>query len=101
MHESLRGRRVVIIGGTSGMGRGAARAAAAEGAEVVVAGRRALAARDAVEGQFRQVVVDMTDERSVGEAFEQIGELDHLFVTATPGGDTGAFLTQDLARAQR
>ena len=101
MHERLEGRRVVVGGGTSGMGRGAVRAAAAEGAEVVVASRRAVSARDAAGGQFRQVVVDVTDERSVREAFEQIGELDHLLVTATPGGDTGAFVTQDLARAQQ
>jgi NAD(P)-dependent dehydrogenase (short-subunit alcohol dehydrogenase family) len=100
----LRGQRVVVVGGTSGMGFGAVRAAAAAGADVVVADRRPLATRDVNQsnaGQIRHVVVDIADEASVRAMFEEIGELDHLFVTAAPPpGSWGAFLDQDVAGAQ-
>ena len=98
--HSLRGRRVVIVGGTSGMGRGAAQAAADAGAEVIVVGRRPADQRDST-GRFRHETVDMTDPASLQSLFERIGELDHLLVTATPStGATGRFLEQDLERAR-
>jgi NAD(P)-dependent dehydrogenase (short-subunit alcohol dehydrogenase family) len=95
---TLAGRRVVVVGGTSGMGRATALAAAAQGAEVVAAGRRPIAAREPVEG-VRQAEVDVTDEASVRALFDEVGELDHLFVSASPGSP-GPFLEQDLAAAR-
>jgi NAD(P)-dependent dehydrogenase (short-subunit alcohol dehydrogenase family) len=42
-----------------------------------------------------------TDEASVRALFDAVGELDHLFVTASPSpGPRGAFLEQDVAAAQ-
>src|SRR3989337_435249 len=73
--ESLKGRRVVIVGGTSGMGRGAAQAAADAGAEVIVVGRRPTGER-VNASSFRHESVDMTDAASVQALFERIGELD-------------------------
>jgi NAD(P)-dependent dehydrogenase (short-subunit alcohol dehydrogenase family) len=99
---SLRGERVIIVGGTSGMGLGAVRAAAALGGEVIVAGRRLEAAQEVanvIEGDVAAATVDVTDERSVRERFEALGELDHLFVTASPGS-RGPFLEQDVTAAQ-
>ena len=77
---SLAGQRVVVVGGTSGMGRATVRAAAELGAEVVAAGRRSLDDRDVIEG-VRQAQVDVTDESSVRALFDGIGEFDHLFVS--------------------
>jgi NAD(P)-dependent dehydrogenase (short-subunit alcohol dehydrogenase family) len=98
MTTSLSGQRVAIVGGTSGMGLGAARAAAAAGAEVIVAGRRPAAARD--DAAARHVVLDVTDEPAVARFFAELGALDHLFVTATPPAAVAPFLQQDLAAAQ-
>lgn len=85
------------------MGLGAARAAAAAGATVVVAGRRPPAVRDRSDAdRFTHVVLDVTDEASIAAAFEAIGALDHLLVTAAPPpGPGGGFLDQDLAAARR
>jgi NAD(P)-dependent dehydrogenase (short-subunit alcohol dehydrogenase family) len=98
--RTLDGQRVVVIGGTSGMGLGAVRAARDAGAEVIVGGRRALTARE--RSGPADVVVDVTDEASVRAAFEAIGALDHLLVTAAPApGSGGSFLEQDVASARR
>jgi NAD(P)-dependent dehydrogenase (short-subunit alcohol dehydrogenase family) len=103
--DPLRGQRVVVVGGTSGMGRGVAQVALRAGAEVVVAGRRARDQRgfdQAEDGQLRHAVVDVTDEASVRALFEEVGQLDHLVVTAAPSpGSRGGFLEQDVAAAQQ
>lgn len=102
---ALQGQRVVVVGGTSGMGLGAARAAAQAGAEVFVAGRRSSAQRETAHSQdatLKHLVADVNDEAAVRSLFEELGELDHLLVTASPPvGSPGAFLEQDVASAQR
>jgi NAD(P)-dependent dehydrogenase (short-subunit alcohol dehydrogenase family) len=95
---ALAGQRVVVVGGTSGMGLATVRAALAQGADVVAAGRRPVGRREPAAGA-RQEVVDITSEESVRELFHNVGELDHLLVTASPGSP-GAFLEQDLASAR-
>ena len=95
---TLAGRRVVVVGGTSGMGLATVRAAAAQGAEVVAAGRRPVEDREPVDG-VRQVEVDVRDEATVRALFDGLGRVDHLFVSASPGAP-GPFLEQDLAAAR-
>ena len=95
---TLSGQRVVVVGGTSGMGLATVRAAAAQGAEVFAAGRRPVAGREPIDGAL-QAEVDVTDETSVRALFEGVGTLDHLFVSASPGAP-GPFLEQDLAAAR-
>jgi len=65
--------KLVVIGGTSGMGRATVAAARELGWDVVSAGRRG------------DAFVDVTHPASVEALFEQVGPLDHLLVTASPG----------------
>jgi len=95
---NLAGQRVVVVGGTSGMGAATVRAARELGADIVSAGRRSLSERKPAGG-VREVVVDTTDEQSVRALFESVGELDHLLVTASPG-QSGRLLDQDLEQAR-
>jgi NAD(P)-dependent dehydrogenase (short-subunit alcohol dehydrogenase family) len=95
---TMAGQRVVVVGGTSGMGLATVRATAALGAEVVAAGRRPLAQRESIAA-VKQLEVDVTDEASVQALFEGVGELAHLLVTSSPGS-SGAFVDQDLAAAR-
>jgi NAD(P)-dependent dehydrogenase (short-subunit alcohol dehydrogenase family) len=95
---TLSGQRVVVVGGTSGMGLATVRAAVGQDAEVIAAGRRAVAGREPIQG-VRQVEVDVTDEGSVRALFDGVGTVDHLFVSASPGAP-GPLLEQDLAAAR-
>jgi len=81
----LRGQRVVIAGGTSGIGLATARAAARAGAEVTVISRqqasvdRALA--DLPPGT-RGRAGDLTDQALAGQLFDDLGDINHLVFTA-------------------
>jgi NAD(P)-dependent dehydrogenase (short-subunit alcohol dehydrogenase family) len=81
---SLREKRVVVIGGTSGIGLAVAQAALAEGAGVVVGSSSAgkvAAAQERLSGA-EALVIDVKSEASVQAFFERIGAFDHLVFTA-------------------
>jgi NAD(P)-dependent dehydrogenase (short-subunit alcohol dehydrogenase family) len=78
-------QRVVVIGGTSGIGFAVADAAARAGAEVVVAARTQEKLDRAVSRLPAGTTgrpLDVTDEDSVGHFFSDLGEFDHLVYTA-------------------
>jgi meso-butanediol dehydrogenase/(S,S)-butanediol dehydrogenase/diacetyl reductase len=68
--ERLAGRRVVITGGTSGIGAATARRFVEEGARVV-----SIALDDEAEGLAGALVADVADPGAVAEAFSQVDEL--------------------------
>lgn len=81
---SLKQRRVVVIGGTSGIGFAVARRAVAEGANVVVgsSGEGRVAAMREKLPDAEAFAVDVKDEASVAAFFARVGALDHLVFTA-------------------
>jgi len=94
---SLNEKKVVVIGGSSGMGLAVAKMVAAEGAEVVIAGRseeKLRRAADEIPQPVETHPLDVTLEHAVKGFFAEAGELDHLVVTAATGV-TGAFLELD------
>lgn len=95
---NLSGKKVVVVGGKTGIGLGIARAAHAAGATVVVASRRIASAEERPDlSGFQQVGMDMRDESAVRSAFETIGPFDHLVVTAAPDiGTWGGFMDADM-----
>ena len=96
-HDSLSGRVVAVIGGSSGIGFEVARFAKARGAEVLIAGRSEdkLEAAARALGGVQAAVADIADEAAVSRVFDGQPRIDHVFVAA--GGLTaGAVLTTDL-----
>ncbi|MFE5324696.1 SDR family oxidoreductase [Paenibacillus sp. NPDC056579] len=83
--HSFKGKRVVILGGTSGIGFATAEAAAREGAYLVVVSSKKEKVDRAVsrlpEGT-EGYAVDLTNEEQVRKFFSNIGEFDHLVFTA-------------------
>jgi NAD(P)-dependent dehydrogenase (short-subunit alcohol dehydrogenase family) len=81
----LRGKKVVVIGGTSGIGFGVAEAANDQGAQVIVASSNQKNVDAAVKrlGQgARGATIDVKDEANVASFFEKLGAFDHLVYTA-------------------
>ena len=82
---SFESKRIVIIGGTSGIGYAVAEAAVRDGAHVVVASSNPEKVDSAVKRLSNGVtgaVIDVTSESAVEAAFAKIGPLDHLVTTA-------------------
>src|SRR6266545_4650 len=82
----LQGSKIVVVGGSSGIGLGAAAAALERGAEVVLVGRsedRLRAASAALGGPARvkAIAADATHEDEVARMFAEVGAFDHLVVT--------------------
>ena len=95
---SIDGKRVVVIGGSSGIGFATAKAAAANGARVLIASRdhdRLEAARASLGGSVEALVLDVTDPLAVSSFFERAGAVDHL-VSTTVSRATGPLLELDL-----
>ncbi|MFC9927942.1 SDR family oxidoreductase [Streptomyces sp. NPDC127190] len=100
----LRGQRVVVIGGTSGIGLAVAEGAGREGAEVVVVSRR----QESVDAALKQLpegteghVLDVTDEDAIRAFFARIGAFDHLVCTAGEPLLLGGAAETDLGEARR
>jgi len=83
---TLSGQRVVVVGGSSGMGLACAQAAAEEGAEVIIVSRNQEKLDAAVadtKGVVLSVAVNIKDEEQVEQFFSNLGSLDHLVITAS------------------
>jgi NAD(P)-dependent dehydrogenase (short-subunit alcohol dehydrogenase family) len=91
----LKGQRVVVFGGGSGVGLASAKLLAAHGAEVVVTGRDAAkldAATRGSDGRITSRVVDGKDAAAVKRFFADLGAFDHLVLTAAQTSRGGSFV---------
>ncbi|QMU70824.1 SDR family oxidoreductase [Streptacidiphilus sp. P02-A3a] len=105
--------RVVVIGGTSGIGLATAELLLARGYQVVVAGRdpqrleSALkrlnegAAEGAAEGAVSGLTLDAADEEQLAGFFAQVGPFDHLVITLTANGGVTALTELTAAELRR
>jgi len=83
--NGLENKRVVVVGGSSGIGLAVAELSATHAAEVVIASSKEAKVRQAtsaIGGKTQGEVVDFSDERSVETFFTRLGAFDHLVFTA-------------------
>jgi NAD(P)-dependent dehydrogenase (short-subunit alcohol dehydrogenase family) len=82
---TLKNSLVVILGGSTGIGLATARAAKAEGAQVIVTGRsteKLQRAQAELGSDARTVVLDVADEEGTRRFFQGLARVDHVFITA-------------------
>jgi NAD(P)-dependent dehydrogenase (short-subunit alcohol dehydrogenase family) len=81
----LTGKKVIILGGSSGIGLATAQAAASEGAHVVIVSGNQQRINDALktlpEGT-EGYAVDLSHEQNIKDFFNKTGNFDHLVYTA-------------------
>src|SRR5713226_8650259 len=83
--NDLQQKRVVVVGGSSGIGLAVAQQAAERGAEVVIVSSNTERVQKAVEcigGEAQGQAVDVSDEGAVAALFAKLGAFDHLVFTA-------------------
>jgi NAD(P)-dependent dehydrogenase (short-subunit alcohol dehydrogenase family) len=96
IHLPIQGKRVVVVGGTSGIGLSTAKAFLNESAQVIIASRSASKlseAKKALGGNVEAYELDFRSEEKVAEFFNKVGKFDHLVITA---GDGAMGLFSDL-----
>ncbi|TDO60875.1 NAD(P)-dependent dehydrogenase (short-subunit alcohol dehydrogenase family) [Kribbella sp. VKM Ac-2571] len=100
---TLQDQRVVVLGGTSGIGLATARLAAAQGATVIVASSNSESVRKALAtfpGSATGAAVDLTDSAAVAAFFAGLDPFDHLVFTAGEALTLLEVGTMDLAQAR-
>ena len=83
--STLTGKRIIILGGSSGLGLATAKAAAAEGAKVIIVSgnqQRIDNALTAIGHNSEGHAVDLSKEENIKNFFEGTGNFDHLVYTA-------------------
>lgn len=80
---TLAGKKVVVIGGSSGIGLATVELAKSMGADVVIASRSA-AKLDPIAERLKVTAIptDVTNDQSVAELFRRTGPVDHVLLTA-------------------
>lgn len=100
----LKSKKILVIGGSSGLGLEVARLASAANAQVVIAGR-SKARVDAAKKELGNVVdgycCDIGKRQDVKNLFGNVGAIDHLVITAADlvYGPIATLSEQDLMRA--
>src|SRR5258708_9762049 len=89
----LTDKKVVVVGGSSGIGLSTAELAKREGADVIIASRN-VERLDAVANKLNAIAIpaDVTSDDSVTDLFRRCGPVDHVVVTAAQL-KTGPFRT--------
>ncbi|MBS0350261.1 MAG: SDR family oxidoreductase [Proteobacteria bacterium] len=81
----LQNQKILIIGGSSGIGLAIAKLAAAEGADVVIAGRQLERLKNAkmqIKGRVDTFSLDICNEQEVEKVLNQLGTLNHIVTAA-------------------
>ncbi|GGG11639.1 short-chain dehydrogenase/reductase [Rhizobium wenxiniae] len=100
---SLSNQRVLVVGGSSGIGFAVAQSAVLAGAEVTIASRSAekLAAASQSLGTVKSAIIDTADEIGIEAFFQENDPWDHIVISAaqTPSGPVRKLSLDDAKKA--
>lgn len=100
---SVEGKKVVITGGSSGIGMATAKALIAQGANVAIASRspeKLKRASELLGPKAETYSLDVTREWDVKDFFEEVGPFDHLVTAAGPEAGDKPILQLNTAAAR-
>lgn len=95
---NLENQKILIIGGATGMGFATAELAEKLGGNVIIAGHnkeKNQKALSKLSNTAESRYVDVVDPDSISALFQSLDRIDHIFITAAPGG-TGDFKNAPL-----
>lgn len=102
--NSLEKKKVIILGGSTGLGLATAKAAAAEGAYITIVSSN----KNRIENALKQLpsdsegfAVDLRNEQDIKTFFERTGNFDHLVYTAGENLRLGIITQTDLEKARQ
>jgi NAD(P)-dependent dehydrogenase (short-subunit alcohol dehydrogenase family) len=102
-HAGLSQQRVVVLGGSSGIGLAVAQQVVAQGSSAVIASSNAERVKQAVVTLDRKAeghTLDLSNERDIQSFFQNIGDFDHLVFTAGDTLQLNELVATDLAKAR-
>src|ERR1700757_475419 len=102
-HGRLSEKRIVVLGGSSGIGLAVAQQAVARGARAIIASSNAERVKQAVatlDGKAEGQTLDLSNERDIQNFFQKIGAFDHLVFTAGDSLQLNVLEATDLTKAR-
>ncbi|MGH1516508.1 SDR family oxidoreductase [Chryseobacterium sp. JK1] len=99
----LNHKKIVVLGGSSGIGLATAKAAAREGAKVIIVSsnpQRISAALELLPAESSGFSVDLSKEENIKTFFEQVGNFDHLIYTAGENISMDMIEEMDMEKAK-
>ncbi|HBT89620.1 SDR family oxidoreductase [Desulfobacter sp.] len=102
--NSLQNKRILIVGGSSGIGLAVTKQACKAGGKIIIASRNAAEKHDdlvsAVDHDIETYSFDVASEDETATALKKIGDIDHLVITARPDITPAPFVETDLKQAK-
>src|SRR3954467_14667318 len=99
---TLNDKRIIIFGGTSGIGLAVAQAAAAEGSRVMIASSNSARVAEALATLppgAEDRTVDLTNEAAIKAFFSAASDFDHLVYTAGESLELALLGESDITQA--
>ncbi|HEY1472158.1 MAG TPA: SDR family oxidoreductase [Candidatus Acidoferrum sp.] len=102
-HGGLSQQRVVVLGGSSGIGLAVAQQVVAQGASAVIVSSNADRVKQAVatlDGKAEGHTLDLSNEHGIESFFLRLGDFDHLVFTAGDTLQLNELIATDLNKAR-
>lgn len=102
--SSLKGKKIIVLGGTSGLGLATAKAAAAEGAKVTIVSsnqQRIDKALQQLPAGNEGYAVDLSQEQNIKSFFDRTGNFDHLVYSAGENLSLATIAATDIEQARQ
>jgi NAD(P)-dependent dehydrogenase (short-subunit alcohol dehydrogenase family) len=103
-HAGHSQQRVVVLGGSSGIGLAVAQQVVAQGASAVIASSSADRVKQAVatlDGKAEGHTLDLSNEQDIQSFFQRLGDFDHLVFTAGDTLQLNDLVATDLNKARQ